>query len=88
MYLICDARDSNIYQMGKKVATYSSHPVINKGHFHGLSKEVVTRTGLSRPLVDKALRENDTSTDKRLEAVKVALAIISERREARKGVAA
>lgn len=86
MYLICDSRISNINQMSKKSQQYSSNRVINKGHFHGLSKEVVKRTGLSRPLVDSALKTNDVSTDKRMAAVNVALQIIQERAEAQRHI--
>lgn len=74
--------------MTEKKVNYSSHPVINNGHFHGLSKEVVRRTGLSRPLVDSALKNNDVSTDKRMKAVKVALTIIRQRAKAREEVSA
>jgi hypothetical protein len=65
--------------MSKEKRKRSAHPVINKGYYHGIHNDVHLRTGITKPVIHAALKNNDTSTPKRLEAIKAALEIINER---------
>ena len=47
--------------------------------FHGLHKAVHERTGISLPVIHKALSEGDDRSPKKMEAIRVAIEIIRER---------
>jgi len=59
----------------------SGHPDISKGWYYGLVRDVHKSTGLSKPTITYALRNNDTSTSERHQAVACALKLIKERQE-------
>lgn len=77
--VICIKFVKNIYLGVGKEKEWSKHPVINAGYFQGLQEEVHRRTGITRPVIYKAIRDNDTGSAKRLLAVRTALQIIEER---------
>jgi len=57
----------------------SKNPVINSGYYQGLQQEIHIRTGITKPVIYKAIRENDTSSPKKMEAIRMALEIIAQR---------
>jgi Uma2 family endonuclease len=55
------------------------YPELEAGMFHGLHKAVQERTGISLPVIHAALTEQDDRSEKKLQAIRVALEIIRER---------
>jgi Uma2 family endonuclease len=55
------------------------YPELESGMFHGLHKAVQERTGISLPVIHKALTTGDDRSPKKLEAIRIAIEIIRER---------
>jgi hypothetical protein len=64
---------------GDKHVRTSKNDKITKGWYYGLVNDVHEKTKLSKPTITIALRNNDTSTTDRREAVICALKLIKER---------
>lgn len=57
----------------------SKYPELELGMYHGLHKAVHEKTGISLPVIHKALANSDDRSPKKLEAIRVAVEIIKER---------
>lgn len=66
-------------EKGHKHIRTSKHPTIQKGWYYRIITDIHNATGLSKPTITIALRNNDTSTTDRREAVICALKLIKER---------
>ncbi len=66
-------------EKGHKHIRTSKNKTITAGWYYGLVNEVHKETGLSKPTITIALRDNDTSTTDRHKAVVCALKLIKAR---------
>jgi len=62
-----------------KDKVFSKDPRIQAGYFHGLQKEIAVRTGISKPVIHKAISEGDASSKLKLKVIQTAVEIIRER---------
>lgn len=59
----------------------SKNEKINAGYFQGLQEEIHRRTGITKPVIHKAIRDNDMSSSKKFLVIATALEIIEERKK-------
>lgn len=62
---------------------YSKIKEINAGYYHGLQKDIHDLTGISKPVIHKAITDGDHSSPLKLKAIQTAIKLISDRRESR-----
>jgi Uma2 family endonuclease len=61
---------------------YSKIKEINEGYYHGLQKDIHEVTGISKPVIHKAITDGDNSSPLKLKAIQTAINLITDRKSA------